>query len=53
MRITVLGTKVHIDHIRKAWDTAPRGEPATGLMSGWLKKGEMKGMNPPPTQPIN
>jgi ribonuclease Z len=36
----------------KEWDTAPRGEPATGLMSDWLKKGELKGMNPPPKQPI-
>ncbi len=36
----------------KEWDTAPRGEPATGLMSDWLKKGEVKGINPPPTQPI-
>jgi len=35
------------------WDTAPRGEPATGLMSDWLKKGEVKGINPPPTQPID
>ena len=37
----------------KEWDTAPRGEPATGLMSDWLKKGEVKGINPPPTQPID
>ena len=37
----------------KAWDTAPRGEPATGLMSEWLRKAELKGMNPPPTQPID
>jgi ribonuclease Z len=35
------------------WDTAHRGDPATGLMSDWLKKGEVKGMNPPPTQPID
>jgi len=35
------------------WDTAPRGEPATGLMSDWLRKGEVKGINPPPTQPID
>jgi ribonuclease Z len=35
------------------WDTAPRGEPATGLMSDWLKKGTLKGFNPPPTRPIN
>ncbi|MCZ6470327.1 MAG: hypothetical protein O6649_03090, partial [Gammaproteobacteria bacterium] len=37
----------------KEWDTAPRGDPATGLMSEWLKKGELEGVNPPPTQPIN
>lgn len=37
----------------KEWDTAPRGDPATGLMSEWLRKGELKGVNPPPTQPIN
>jgi len=36
----------------KAWDTAPRGEPATGLSSEWLIKGALKGFNPPPTQPI-
>ncbi len=36
-----------------AWDTAPRGEPATGLMSDWLKEGELEGLNPPPTQPID
>jgi len=36
----------------KEWDTAPRGEPATGLMTDWLKKGALKGVNPPPTQPI-
>jgi len=36
----------------KEWDTAPRGEPATGLMADWLKKGELKGLNPPPKQPI-
>ena len=35
----------------KEWDTAPRGEPATGLMSAWLREGEIKGLNPPPTQP--
>ena len=37
----------------KEWDTAPRGAPATGLMSEWLREGELKGMNPPPTQPID
>jgi hypothetical protein len=36
----------------KEWDTAPRGEPAIGLMSDWLKKGEVKGIKPPPKQPI-
>ncbi len=35
------------------WDTAPRGEPATGLMSDWLLKGKLEGFNPPPTQPID
>ena len=37
----------------KEWDTAPRSEPATGLMSEWLKKGELEGVNPPPTQPMD
>jgi ribonuclease Z len=37
----------------KEWDTAPRGEPATGLMTEWLKKGALEGMIPPPTQPID
>ncbi|MGI9568499.1 MAG: hypothetical protein ACR2PH_01880, partial [Desulfobulbia bacterium] len=37
----------------KEWDTAPRGEPATGLMSDWLNKGALEGLNPPPTQPID
>ncbi len=37
----------------KEWDTAPRGEPATGLMSEWLKKGELEGLNPAPKQPID
>ncbi len=36
----------------REWDTAPRSEPATGLMSDWLKNGELKGVNPPPKQPI-
>lgn len=36
----------------KAWDTAPRGEPATGLMSEWLVEGKIKEFIPPPTQPI-
>ena len=33
-----------------AWDTAPRGEPATSLSSDWLIKGKLKGLNPPPKQ---
>ena len=37
----------------KEWDTAPRSEPATGLMTDWLKKGELKGLNPAPTQPLD
>ncbi len=37
----------------REWDTAPRSEPATGVMSDWLKDGLVKGMNPPPTQPID
>lgn len=36
----------------KEWDTAPRGEPATGLSSDWLIKGKLEGMVPPPTQSI-
>jgi len=36
----------------REWDTAPRGEPATDVMSDWLKAGAVKGMNPPPTQPL-
>ncbi len=36
-----------------AWDTAPRGEPATGLSSDWLVEGKLEGINPPPTQPID
>jgi ribonuclease Z len=37
----------------KEWDTAPRGDPATGLSSDWLLKGKLEGFNPPPTQPID
>ncbi len=37
----------------EAWDTAPRGEPATGLSSDWLIEGKLEGINPPPTQPID
>jgi len=37
----------------KEWDTAPRGEPATGLSSDWLIKGKLEGINPPPTQSID
>jgi hypothetical protein len=29
---------------------AQEGKPATGLMSDWLKKGEIEGTNPPPKQ---
>jgi hypothetical protein len=36
----------------KEWDTAPRSEPATGLMSDWLNKGKLEGIVPPPKQPI-
>lgn len=36
----------------KEWDTAPRSEPATGLMSDWLNKGKLEGMVPAPTQSI-
>ena len=25
------------------WDNAPRGAPATGLMTEWLKDGELEG----------
>ncbi len=33
------------------WDTAPRGDPATGLMSDWLVEGTVKEMiNPPKEQ---
>ena len=35
------------------WDTAPRGEPATGLSSDWLIEGKLEGLNPEPTQPID
>lgn len=35
------------------WDTAPRSERATGLMSEWLREGELKGLNPPPKRPID
>ncbi len=37
----------------EAWDTAPRGEPATGLSSDWLIEGKLEGLNPEPTQPID
>jgi len=37
----------------KEWDTAPRGDPATGLMSEWLVEGTIKEMIPPPTQPLD
>ncbi len=37
----------------KEWDTAPRGEPATNLISDWLEKGKLEGINPPPKQPLD
>jgi ribonuclease Z len=36
----------------KEWDTAPRSEPATGLSSKWLIDGKLKGVVPPPKEPI-
>ena len=35
----------------REWDTAPRSERATALMSKWLREGEIKGVNPPPKAP--
>ncbi len=35
------------------WDTAPRGDPATGLMSEWLVEGTVKEFIPPPKEPID
>ena len=32
------------------WDTAPRSDPATGLMSDWLKNGTVKEMITPPKE---
>jgi ribonuclease Z len=37
----------------KEFDTAPRGDPATGLMSEWLREGALEGMVPPPKQPLD
>jgi ribonuclease Z len=37
----------------KEWDTAPRSDPATGLMSDWLNKGKLEGLVPPPKQPTD
>jgi len=37
----------------REWDTAPRGEPATSLMSKWLQEGALEGMVPPPKQPVD
>ena len=37
----------------KEWDTAPHSEPATGLMSDWLNKSAIKGVNPLRKQPID
>ena len=34
------------------WDTAPRGEPATGLISDWLDEGKLEDLIIPPDQPI-
>jgi ribonuclease Z len=36
----------------REWDTAPRGEPATSLMSKWLEEGKLEGVVPPPKQPM-
>ena len=35
------------------WDTAPRGDPATGLMSKWLVDGTEKELIPPPREETN
>ena len=32
------------------WDTAPRGDPATGLMSKWLVDGTERELIPPPRE---
>lgn len=37
----------------KEWDTADRGEPATGLSSEWLIDGKLEGIVPPPKEPID
>ena len=37
----------------REWDTAPRSELATGVMSDWLKAGTVKEMIPPPTQSLD
>ncbi len=34
----------------REWDTAPRGDPATGLMSKWLVDGTAKELIPPPRE---
>ncbi|MGI9520309.1 MAG: hypothetical protein ACR2PG_01555 [Hyphomicrobiaceae bacterium] len=36
----------------KEWDTAPRAEPATGLISDWLDKGKLEEVVPAPRQPF-
>jgi len=36
----------------REWDTAPRGEPATGVMSDWLKAGVVQEMIIPPKRPL-
>jgi len=35
------------------WDTAPRGDPATGLMAQWLIDGTIKEFIPPPKEPLD
>ncbi|WIY25052.1 guanitoxin biosynthesis MBL fold metallo-hydrolase GntH [Parasedimentitalea psychrophila] len=35
------------------WDTAPRGEPATGLISDWLDGGKLEGLVPAPKEPFD
>ncbi len=37
----------------REWDTAPRSDPATGVMSDWLIEGTVKEMIVPPTQPLD
>jgi ribonuclease Z len=37
----------------REWDTAPRGAPATGVMSKWLQEGKVMEMVIPPKQPLD